>query len=233
MALIVVLAVVLAGCDVSAWLWVDQTQPATPAPTAAAPLAGRPSAPPGRSVSIAPMGRIPAATLQSLRDFYRDQYRLEITILPAAPIDPRARDASRRQLVAEELIRSLRTTYPDVLADPGVVIIGIVGEDLYIRARTDWEWAFGIRDGGRLAVVSTARMGFPYGAASLDVQLQRLRKMVTRDIGVLYYGLPLNDDPDTVLFADINGIDDLDRIGEGFWPILPTALSGGGGQGPA
>ena len=40
--------------------------------------------------------------------------------------------------------------------------------------------------------------------------------MVTRDIGALYFGLPLSDDPHSVLSYEILSVPDLDRLGEGF-----------------
>jgi predicted Zn-dependent protease len=38
------------------------------------------------------------------------------------------------------------------------VVIGVTPTDIYIRARSDWGWSFGLRADGHLAVVSTARM---------------------------------------------------------------------------
>jgi hypothetical protein len=38
--------------------------------------------------------------------------------------------------------------------------------------------------------------------------------MVTRDIGLMYFGLAPNDDPASVLYRNLGGVDDLDRMGE-------------------
>lgn len=46
----------------------------------------------------------------------------------------------------------------------------------------------------------------------------RLRKMVMKDIGIMYYGLPLSNDPRSVMYRNILGIDDLDRMTEHFAP---------------
>ena len=45
---------------------------------------------------------------------------------------------------------------------------------------------------------------------------QRLQKMVTKDIGILYFGLPQSDDPKSVLYKDVLGPMDLDRMSEDF-----------------
>jgi hypothetical protein len=40
--------------------------------------------------------------------------------------------------------------------------------------------------------------------------------MVTKNIGLLYFGLPVSGDPHSVLYGNVGGIDDLDRMGEDF-----------------
>ena len=39
-----------------------------------------------------------------------------------------------------------------------------------------------------------------------------------KDIGIMYYGLPLSNDPRSVMYRNILGIDDLDRMTEHFAP---------------
>ena len=174
-----------------------------------------PRAPADRHLFLAPLGGFSIDTLQTLADFYRAKYGLQIKILEPAAIDPSARDDGRGQLVAEDLIDSMRDSYPETVADSGAVVIGVVSEDIYIRDRPDWEWAFGLRTQGRFGVLSTARMRLGLGVSD-DLAMSRLRKMVTRDIGRMYYRLPVSADPRSVLFGDIDGLADLDRIGEDF-----------------
>jgi predicted Zn-dependent protease len=173
-------------------------------------------APPGRQVFLAPLGNFPPDTVQSLVDFYHQKYGLEIMVLNTLPIDADARDVARDQLVAEELIESMRFSHPVVTNDPDAVVIGLVTEDVYTRTRTDWDWSFGVRAEGRFAIVSTARMTAKFVARREDRERSRLRKMVTRDIGVLYYGMPLNDDPRSVLYERLLSVEDLDKLSEDF-----------------
>jgi predicted Zn-dependent protease len=175
-----------------------------------------PPAPADRRLFLAPIGTFPASTVQALVDFYRQRYGLPMTILEPAAIDPAARDEGRGQLVAEELIASMQRSYPAVVGDHGAIVIGLVTEDVYTRARTDWDWSFGVRSEGRFAVVSTARMTAQFELRGVERERSRLRKMVTRDIGILYYGLPFSENPESVLYRDLLGVDDLDRIGEDF-----------------
>lgn len=46
--------------------------------------------------------------------------------------------------------------------------------------------------------------------------LMRLRKMVTKNVGVLYFHLRQSDDPRSVLYRNVGGIQDLDYMGEDF-----------------
>lgn len=171
---------------------------------------------PGRSLYLAPLDGFPRETADSLVTFYRDKYGVETTVLPSAAVDPRAWDEQRGQLVAEEVIASVKAEYADVVADSGAVIVALVERDIYLRERTDWAWAFGYRRDGRFAVVSTARMSWPAGLASDPRVSGRLRKMVTKNIGLMYFGLPASDDPQSVLYRNVGGLGDLDRMGEEF-----------------
>jgi predicted Zn-dependent protease len=170
----------------------------------------------GRTLYFAPFDDFPRDSTERLVAHYRAKYGIEATVLEPASVDPGAWDEQRRQLVAEEVIGSLKASHPSVVADPGAVVIGLVTKDVYIRGRTDWAWAFGLRSEGRFAVVSTARMSWPEGLAEDDQVANRLRKMLSRYIGLLYFGLPMSGDPGSVLYESLGGVDDLDRMGEDF-----------------
>jgi predicted Zn-dependent protease len=170
----------------------------------------------GRSLYFAPLDAFPRDSIDSLVTFYRERYGVEATVLEPASVDPRAWDEERAQFVAEEVIESLKASYPEVVADSGAVIIGLVANDIYIRERTDWAWSFGLRREGRFAVVSTARMSWPAGLAGDEEIALRLRKMVSKNIGLMYFGLSPSDDPRSVLYRNVGGVDDLDRMGEDF-----------------
>ena len=54
------------------------------------------------------------------------------------------------------------------------------------------------------------------GLFGASIAASRLRKMVTRDIGVLVLRRPSSDDPHSVLYYEILSVPDLDRLGEDF-----------------
>src|SRR5882762_4668903 len=69
-----------------------------------------------------PMGRqaIPA---QSLADYYRQKFKIEITVLPGIDVEHSSCVAVRRQCIAEEMIIQARYAYPQITRVPDSVMI--------------------------------------------------------------------------------------------------------------
>lgn len=177
-----------------------------------------PKVPPGRRICFIPLAEFPAAEIVELAAYYRRKFKLENEILPSISIPENAIDYRRRQLVAETLVAGLHHARPELARDSGAIVIGFTDRDIYPLGE-DWRFAFGWRDGNAdVAVVSTARMDLHYrGEPPEEARLEvRLRKIVTKDIGILYYGLPQNSNPRSVLYDGILGIQELDAVGEDF-----------------
>jgi predicted Zn-dependent protease len=163
-------------------------------------------------VYFQPLSSYPVADAEELASHYRTKFGLAIEVLEPIPIPEGAFDRQRGQAVAERLIDEIRTVA--VLdTDPGAVVIGLTVVDMYI-AELSWNFAFNWRSDGHLAVVSTSVMDDL--GADRALQMRRLQKMVTKDLGILYYGLHGNDDPGSVLYRNVNGVRELDRMSEDF-----------------
>jgi predicted Zn-dependent protease len=147
--------------------------------------------------------------------YYQDKFNLSVEILPDVPLHSSVRDADRRQLIAEATITLMKDAHPDLAADPQAILIGLTVEDMYI-ARYDWQYTFSWRQDKKFAVVSAARMNLGSSFLTEERIKNRLRKMVTKNIGILYYRLPASDNPASVLYKNVNGISELDRMGEEF-----------------
>ena len=178
-----------------------------------------------KPIGLVPRGRVylvhlgipDLVLLDGFPEYYRATLDLQVDLLPPLPLDPAAFDPGRRQYVAELLIASMRRNLPQVAADPSAVVIGIVEADMYIAELT-WNFAFNYRSGGRIGVVATPRMTpYLHRFWRRDALFSaRVRKMVTKNVGVLAYGLPLSNDPTSLLYGDIGGTDDLDLVQERF-----------------
>ncbi len=171
----------------------------------------------GQKIYLVGIGEMRSVHLDTLQAYYKQRYDLTVEILPPISLEPVVVDERRRQLIAEELIELMKRRYPEHARSPQAILIGITEGDMYIR-EVDWRFAFAKRDGARFAVVSSARMDpVNFGYLPEDEVLQaRLRKMVSKNIGILYYKLPQKSDRKSVMFGPILGIDDLDSIGEDF-----------------
>jgi predicted Zn-dependent protease len=168
-------------------------------------------------VYFVPLGDIPSLSLQRLVTFYKQKFRLAIKTLPGLPLERSSVDRQRRQLIAEELIEFMKRGYPRLANNPRVILIGITEFDMYIR-RYNWQFSFSYRAQNQFAVVSSARLDpVIFGQPADQSLLQtRLRKVITKNIGILYFHLPQSNNPRSVLYRSILGIDDLDRVGEDF-----------------
>jgi predicted Zn-dependent protease len=172
----------------------------------------------GSKIYFVPIGDFPVDQLQTLAQYYHEKYGLEITIVNSIPVDPIWRDASRQQLMAESLAAGLRKSVPEHGGEPASILIGFTVEDIYPTTK-NWQFAFGWRLGETgSAVVSSARLSLPDIGQVLERDLpgKRLRKIVTKDIGILYYGLPQSQNPKSVLYNQIMGIEELDEVGDDF-----------------
>jgi len=173
-----------------------------------------PSTPSG-TVLFVPLGEVPPDLLQDLVAYYKGKHGLVVGIAPAVAVEEGAVDRRLNQVVAEELVGLIERDIPHQARGVNNVLIGITAYDMRIRAIPSWRFAFAYRQGHR-AVVSMARMDpVNLGEAEDDALLRtRLRKMVSKQIGLLYFGMPESSDRRSVLYSPILGVDDLDSIGE-------------------
>jgi predicted Zn-dependent protease len=169
----------------------------------------------GSKIYFVPIGDFPTEQLQPLVEFYRQKYKLGIAVLNSIPVDPVTRDASRQQLVAENLVASVRSGVAEHSCDQGAILIGFTSEDIY-PASMNWQFAFGWRESdAHSAVVSTARLNLlnPGQPADPNVSSVRLREIVTKDLGILYYGLPQSQNAKSVLITKLWELKNSTKLG--------------------
>ena len=156
-----------------------------------------------------------SSSLEGLAAHYRGRYGITTEVLAPLEIYGAQLNIWRQQVVAEELIVLMRGAYMDIADNPEAVMIGLVSSfEMYANGSTapsilDW------RQDGRFAVISSASLGSgdfmrPLAPGTHDARLQ---KLVTRNVGMTYFGLPATGDPTSLLFANIGSLEDLDRMG--------------------
>ena len=170
----------------------------------------------GRRICFAPMGQVDPDLVEDLVQYYEDEYGLEIGVLTPTRITEQLIDPDRQQLDAATLGELIGHLHVDEMASPNVVLIGLTPVDLYDETRS-WRFVFGIRASYAepKGIVSTYRMHLGFrGLVDDDVVFERARKMITKYIGLLYYGLDESDDPDSPLYNNILSVRDLDKMDE-------------------
>lgn len=171
-----------------------------------------------KTVYFVPIGRAPLVEMEQLVVYYHEKFGVEIKVLPALRPQESDIDNSRQQLIAENLIASMLRAHPEYAGNSSVVLIGITAQDIYPR-ELDWQFTFGWRDLQRhAAVASTARMGLHYFGEPHDeaTVMNRLRKVITKDVGILVLEKRASDNPKSVLYSGIGGIQELDAVSDDF-----------------
>jgi predicted Zn-dependent protease len=186
-------------------------------PADTGPYQTRGPASPRPRVAFLPI-EAPAPLVAGIAQRLRDRLGLETEVLPPLQPDAQSRDAERQQLVAEPLAQQIHREQSARVRSGDVFVIGITGQDMYMRSNLRWRFAFSYRLPPAIAVVSYARMKAPRPGATdpEDLLRSRLLKMVAKDVGVLVYKLPMSKDPKSLLFDGILGVDELDFIEENF-----------------
>jgi len=170
----------------------------------------------GRRICFAPVGTIDPDLVTNLIQYYRDEYSLEIGVVTPSGIPESFVDASRHQLDVTALADLVGHVHWFEVGSPEIVLIVLTPVDLYDKT-SHYRFVFGVRASydEPSGVVSTYRMHLgAFGLVDDEKVFERTRKMVTKYIGLLYYGLEESDDPESPLYGGILSIGDLDRMGD-------------------
>lgn len=170
------------------------------------------------SVFFVPIGDAPISEINALVGHYREKFGMEVEVLPRMKPGSGDLDASRQQLIAENVTESVRQAHPEYARNTSVILLGVTGQDMYPRGE-NWQFCFGWRNPELgTAVVSTARMNLHYpGEPRTEAVLsKRLRKVITKDIGIMLFGKRQSENPRSVLYNGIMGIQELDQVSEYF-----------------
>ncbi len=166
---------------------------------------------------LVPLSDFSAASLTKLANSMKQKTGIEVIVTQPVPFALNTVDKRRQQVIAEEAINLMRARYPELASDPNAIVIGLTNEDLFIRENDD-EYDFCYRMLHRFAVISSARMDpTNLGGPANDLLTEtRMRKMLLKNIGILYYHMPVNHDSKSLLFEDVEEVEDIDKMGEDF-----------------
>jgi predicted Zn-dependent protease len=190
-----------------------------------------PQAPPQR-IYLVPISLDPNLSLEWAPQYYKQKFGIEVTVLPSLPQDHKLLNPARRQLNADSCVDFMQEKHPELARDPSALLIGITSHDIYIPA-LNWSYAENMRSEGRFAIVSSARLHPPFLLEKMNPEwlTSRLQKLLTKNIVMLYFGLPMSSDYSSLLSGGVLSGLEIDQMGgrivgaEGRWD--PFFESGG------
>jgi predicted Zn-dependent protease len=170
----------------------------------------------GERVCFVPLGKVDPDLVVNLVEYYEREYGLEIGVVTPAAVPASMVNVARGQIDGESLADYMRTLYPVDFEDPEVALIGLTPLDLYAEDR-DWNFQLGHADWGAQphGVVSSYRMHLgTFGLVDAERVFTRTRKLVTKYLGLMFYDLPLSEDPKSPMYGNILRVTDLDKMQE-------------------
>jgi YD repeat-containing protein len=157
-------------------------------------------------IYLVQMGPHPAAYgLDDLAEWLGSKYGLRVQVLPPMQLDKSAWDPERRQYVAELLFEQIKREHPELAADPNAYLFGFTDASM-CSVSNSWASTFTQRDFQRVAVISSHGIQdywwqrlFAAAKVSNEHLQARVRRILLKDVAILYWHLPLNNDPTSVL----------------------------------
>lgn len=175
-----------------------------------------------RKVCFLPIGNVPVAQIEALRAYFLKTYGLSVDVLPPWT----AADALGSQVNQTEWKMSYQNFATELenqyrpLIDNEVKIIGITPVDMHFDENDEDSFVFGAKSTknatgeGDYGLISTFRMNPETFGEPADDELwfSRIRKLVTKYVGLEYYDLAEDENPASPMFRGIYSLRALDAM---------------------
>ena len=179
---------------------------------------------PAKKVYLIPIGLDGREPLDWAPAYYRAKFGIEAELLPPIPLPEELVNPVRKQVDADKCVEYITNSHLEVASDPSSILIAVTSRDMFIPS-LNWSYAENYRDGARFAVVSSARLHPPDFLARWNPEWlhSRLQKMLTKNIAMLYFDLPMSSDYTSLLSGGVSSGPQVDFMGgtiigaEGKW----------------
>ncbi len=179
---------------------------------------------PAKTVYLIPVGLAESESLAWTPSYYKSKLGIDLKVLPAIPLDPKLMNPARNQLNTDRWEEFLAAKYPEISRDPAAIVIGVTSSDMYIPGFVV-RYAENFRHEGRYGMVSSARLHPPSLLEKWNPEwlTSRVEKLLTKNLVMLYFDLPLSDDSTSLLSGGVLWGFQIDQIGgdvigaEGQW----------------
>jgi YD repeat-containing protein len=169
---------------------------------------------PAKNVYLLPIGLGEGESLQWAPAYYKAKLGIDVQVLPATPLDSTLIDPVRNQLNTDKWIEFLAQKYREISRDPTSILIGVTSSDMYIPA-IDFSYVENMRRDGRYGMISSARLHPPslLGKWNPEWLTSRVQKLLTKNMVMLYFDLPLSSDYTSLLSGGVLSGIQIDRMG--------------------
>jgi len=166
---------------------------------------------PKKKIYLLPFDLDTGESLDWAPAYYMAKLGVDVSLLPPAHADPSLIEPRRRQLDSEKCVDYIRANLRELSSDPSTLVIAVTSRDIFIRSFA-WSYAENYRHNGRFAVVSSARLKpFSFLAKrNPEWAASRLQKMLTKNIAMLYFDLPMSSDYTSLLSGGVLSGDEVD-----------------------
>jgi YD repeat-containing protein len=158
---------------------------------------------PAKKVYLIPADLDADERLDWAPDYYKAKLGIDVGLLPAISIPPEV-GQQRGQLDADSFLDKLPSMYQSLADDPANILIAVTSRDIYASS-LGWSYTENLRSDDRFAMVSSARLHPPslLARANPEWSNSRLQKLLTKNIAVLYFDLPMSSDYTSMLSGGI------------------------------
>jgi len=159
---------------------------------------------PAKKIYLVPIGLDSAESLDWAPKYYKAKLGIEVEVLPAIEMPNDLEDHNRHQIDSEHLLFYTSSKYSELLKDPSHALVAVTSSDIFIRS-FGWSYAENYRQGTHLAVVSCARLHLPDFLERWNPEWfhSRVQKMLTKNIVILYFDLPMSSDYTSLLSGGV------------------------------
>ena len=131
-----------------------------------------------------------------------EKYSLDVQVLSPTWLDATDYDPSRKMYVAERILAQIKREHAGLAADPKAFLIGFTDAAMY-EAAESYDRLFSVRGHLRSAIISSDGMDEPSpdgtNQDSASLLRDRLRRILLKDVAVLFWHLPTNNNPQSIL----------------------------------
>jgi YD repeat-containing protein len=167
-----------------------------------------------KKVYLVPLGLENLESLGWAPEYYERKLGIDVRVLPAIALEPDLQDSKRHQLNADKCIDELMRQHPEIVRDPAALLIGVTSQDIFIPS-FDWRFAENYRRQGRYAILSSARLHpiEPFDRWNPAWCESRLQKLLTKNLALLYFDLPMSNDPTSLVSGGVLSGVEIDQMG--------------------